>query len=58
MTTLSDTQGISIYVEGDEIEAEWWTEDIADLLCDLCSLCSGWRIDPPIGCVIASRWCG
>ncbi len=49
---------IDVVIDDAGAMASWWTEEIADLLCSLCSdsLCSGWKENKE--CHVANRWCG
>lgn len=49
---------VGVTIKDGQIVAEWWTPDIADLLCLMCRECEGWRKTPPLDCEVASRYCG
>jgi hypothetical protein len=40
--------------------AEWWTPEVASLLCALCGRCAGWweTDERPLDCLNGNPWCG
>ncbi|MEW6443186.1 MAG: hypothetical protein AB1640_19790 [bacterium] len=50
---------IEIELTTDAVWAEWWTPEIAPVLCALCGKCPGWEsTEKPLECVNGNPWCG
>jgi hypothetical protein len=42
-----------------QLITDWHDEQIANLLCDICKNCKGWKHpEHKIDCLVASRFCG
>jgi len=52
-------QTIEIEFTDETAVADWWTREIAPILCALCCRCPGWESEQrPLDCANGNPWCG